>query len=80
MPKLREYLSVGFCESYGDADFSVKASVASLTYEQMKELRAMIPVAIGVMEKMWADENEKRHPAAIEGRLPPSLSGDEGNK
>lgn len=43
-------LSVGF-DKNGQADFA-----ADLTYEQMKELRAMIPVAIGTLEQMWRDK------------------------
>lgn len=63
MPKLDEYLSVGFCRSYGDADYAVKCSVADLTYEQMQQLRAIIPVAIFAMERMWSAEQEKKFPA-----------------
>ena len=55
MSKLREYISVGFCNSYGDADFAVSVAVGDLTFEQMQELRAMIPVAISILEKHWAE-------------------------
>ena len=55
MSKLTEYVSVGFCQSYGDADFRVSMAVGDLTFEQMQELRAMIPVAIGQLEKHWAE-------------------------
>ena len=64
MPQLRRYISVGFCEGYGDADFEVSGIVCSLTYEEMKELRSMIPVAIASMERMWADEQARKHPVA----------------
>lgn len=46
----------------GGLDFAVRASVQSLTYEEMRDLRQMIVVAIGVMERMWADAREKEHP------------------
>lgn len=47
-----DILTVGF-DKDGEAEFGVRATVGDLTYERMKELRAMIPVAIGVMEKMF---------------------------
>jgi len=48
-------LTVGF-DKNGEAEFGVRATVFDLTHAQMKELRAVIPVAIGVMEQMWRDE------------------------
>ena len=76
MSKLDAYLSVGFCKSYGDADFAVRASVADLTPGQMHELRAILSVAIGAMEKMWADETLRRISPAQQAKA--SLSGDKG--
>lgn len=49
--------------SAGVRDFSVSAEIRDLTYEQMKELRIMIVVAIGTMEDMWRRSNHDRHPA-----------------
>ena len=43
-----------------EAEFGVCASVCALTFDQMKELRAMIPVAIGVMENMWRHEQMRK--------------------
>ena len=54
-----EIFSVGF-DKNGEAEFGVSGTVLDLTYAQMKELRAMIPVAIGVMEDMWKRENMNR--------------------
>lgn len=54
-----DLLTVGF-DKNGSMDFGVRCSVADLTYEEMKELRAMIPVAIGVMEQMWRDEQMRK--------------------
>jgi hypothetical protein len=54
-----EIITVGF-DKNGEADFAIPCTVGELTYAQMKELRAMIPVAIGVMEQMWCDENRKK--------------------
>jgi len=60
MSKLDAYLSIGFCKSYGDADYSVRASVADLTPGQMQELRAILSVAVGAMERMWNEETKRR--------------------
>ena len=61
-----EILSVGF-DKNGQADFGVRSTVYELTYEKMKELRAMIPVAIGIMEDMWRRrEQERKNPPAQE--------------
>jgi len=54
-----EILAVGF-DNNGEAEFGVCASVCALTFDQMKELRAMIPVAIGVMENMWRHEQMRK--------------------
>jgi len=52
-------LTVGF-DKNGEAEFGVRATVFDLTHAQMKELRAVIPVAIGVMEQMWRDEQMRK--------------------
>jgi hypothetical protein len=54
-----DLLTVGF-DKNGQADFGVRCAIVDLTYEQMKELRAMIPVAIGTMEQMWRDEQMRK--------------------
>ena len=48
----REILSFGF-DKNGEADFGACADVCNLSYEQMQALRAMIPVGIAQMERMW---------------------------
>ena len=55
------YIAIGL-DKNGEADFSVPCSIVGLTFDQMKELRAMIPVAIGVMEDMWRRERERKNP------------------
>lgn len=50
------YLSFG--KDRGEIDFSISGSVCSLTYEEMKNLRAMIVVGIGAMESMWSHANQ----------------------
>jgi hypothetical protein len=54
-----DLLTVGF-DKNGQADFGVRCAIVYLTYEQMMELRAMIPVAIGTMEQMWRDEQMRK--------------------
>ncbi|MCR4299735.1 MAG: hypothetical protein NUV75_13485 [Gallionella sp.] len=52
-------LTVGF-DKNGEAEFGVRCTVCDLTSEKMKELRAMISVAIGIMEKMWFEEQMRK--------------------
>lgn len=59
MSVVKDIITVGF-DKNGDADFGVRCIVTELTYDQMKELRAMIPVAIGTMEQMWRDSQTKK--------------------
>ena len=60
MPRLREYVSIGICEGYGDGDFRVSASIADLSRDDMSKLRQAFCVAIGVMEDMWGAAQEKK--------------------
>ena len=56
----KEILSIGF-DKNGEADFAVIILwLQQLTFDQMKELRAMIPVAIGVLENIWRDEQMRK--------------------
>ncbi len=64
MPRLTEYMSVGFCQSYGDADYSVACSASNLTPKQVQELRAMIPVAVATLEKYLQEAMAKHQPPA----------------
>jgi hypothetical protein len=47
-----EIITIGF-DKNGEAEFGVSALVGEVGFEKMNELRAMIPVAIGVAEDMW---------------------------
>ena len=60
MPRLIEYVSVGICSGYGDADYRVSSTVASLSPESMKELRLAMIYAIVCMEEMWRNEQMKK--------------------
>ena len=54
----QQFLSVGYHK--GEMDFGVTCSIEDLTYEQMRELREMTIVAIGIMERMWGDVQDKK--------------------
>lgn len=51
------FLSVGYHKS--KMDFSVCLLVTKLSYEEMKNLREMTIVGIGVMEQMWRDSRQQ---------------------
>ena len=55
LPKLNPYISVGFCTSYGDADYSVSMAVCDLTPAQYTELKAMCVSALACMDRHWKD-------------------------
>jgi hypothetical protein len=52
-------LTIGF-DKNNEAEFGACAAVMDLTFAEMKEIRAMIPVAIGVMEEMWRDAQMRK--------------------
>lgn len=56
-------ISIGF-DKNGDADFGITGDIGDLTLERMKELRAMIPVAIGTAEDMFRRAKALENPAA----------------
>lgn len=49
-------LCVGFDK--GEVDYALGARVTDLTFAQMQEFRAMIPVAIAQAEFMWRESHE----------------------
>lgn len=55
-------ISIGF-DKNGDADFGIAGDIGNLTLERMKELRAMIPVAIGIAEDMFRRAKALENPA-----------------
>ena len=48
-------LSVGFHK--GEPDYRASMLVQDMTFDQMQELRAMIPVAIAALEDIWSRRN-----------------------
>ena len=61
MDRYENLLTVG--RKKGDWDFSVRATIQELSYEEMKDFRSMVIVAIGTMEDMWRRQVEKDNPA-----------------
>lgn len=55
------YFSVGLKK--GEMDFGVSGAIYDLSYEEMRKLREMIVVGIGVCESMWRQAQEKKDPA-----------------
>ncbi len=53
----KELITIGF-DKNGEADFGINGDLAQLPLEKMKQLREMIPVAIGVAEDMWRREQD----------------------
>lgn len=46
-----------------EMDFGVSGAVCDLSYEDMRKLREMIVVGIGVLEQMWRDAQQRKRPA-----------------
>ena len=57
----KDLITVGY--NKGEMDFGVNGLVGTLTYEQMRDLREMLVVAIGVAETTWKAEMERRRGA-----------------
>jgi len=66
------YFSVGLHK--GEMDFGVSGSVIDLSHEEMRRLREMIVVGIGVLEQTWRHANQ---PMPCQENLTPK-SGEEG--
>ena len=54
MPKLNEYISVGFCAGYGDADYRVGMAVSDLSRKQIDELIVGMFHAQRAMWDIWS--------------------------
>lgn len=54
------YFAVGI--SKYEMDFEVSCAVANLSYEEMRQLREMLVVGIGVCEAMWKSAQEMKNP------------------
>jgi len=57
MPRLNEYISVGFCSGYGDGDFRVSCAVEGLSRESFNELKLATLSALNVADDMWRRGN-----------------------
>jgi len=59
MPRLNEYISIGFCESYGDADFKVSMKVCDLSRKRFDELKLATLTALRVADEHWLYKNNE---------------------
>lgn len=76
MPKLNEYISVGFCSGYGDGDYRVSMAVRELSRERYNELRLAVLGALNCADRHWMEaqaESQKANSATDlgPGRLVP---------
>ena len=55
MPRLNEYISVGFCSGYGDGDYRVSMAVRDLDRKRFDELRLAVLEALRCAEDNWRD-------------------------
>ena len=55
MSGFQEVITIGINEKNGEADFRICMVISSFSYDQMQELRSMIPVAIAAAEELWRD-------------------------
>lgn len=53
MPRLNEYISVGFCAGYGDGDYRVSMAVGEMSRERFNELKLATLAALHCAEDMW---------------------------
>ena len=59
----KDIITIGF-DKNGKADFGVRAGIQGLSHQQMKDLREMIVVAVGIAEDMWRRAQEEEQPPA----------------
>jgi hypothetical protein len=69
MPRLNEYISIGFCESYGDADFRVSMKVCDLSRKRFDELKLATLTALRVADEHWLRKNNEESVEAYEGEV-----------
>ena len=64
MNSFNSIIDIGF-DKNGEADYRMAvAALGRLSFEQMKELRALIPVAIGQVEQYWRENGPIAHQMA----------------
>jgi hypothetical protein len=63
--KLDPIIQIGWCKSYGDADFGVSSRVSTYSKRQMDELRLMTLSALRCADEMWFREQEKSNTQCI---------------
>lgn len=53
MPKLIEYITVGFCSGYGDGDYRISCAVENMSKDEFNDLKLAALNAIHCAEDMW---------------------------
>ena len=62
MPRLNEYISVGFCNGYGDGDYRVSCAVEDLSRKQLDELMLAMFHAQRTAWDMWCRAQHQETP------------------
>jgi len=65
--RYKDVITIGMKK--GEWDFSVRATIQELSYEEMQDLRAMIVTAVWAAEDMWRREQDDRSGQAIKGEV-----------
>ena len=55
MPKLIEYISVGFCSGYGDGDYRVSMDISQMDLKRYDELRLAMLNALNCADRIWRE-------------------------
>lgn len=72
MPRLNEYVSVGFCSGYGDGDYRVSLEVQSLSRARVNELLLAMFHAQRCVWENWCAGQHEDQPADAEKDAPPA--------
>jgi hypothetical protein len=71
MPRVNEYIVVGFCESYGDGDYQiVMAKVESLSRDKMNQLTLAMTHATRHAWDIWLKANATEQRAMVSAPSP----------
>lgn len=73
MPKLIEYMSVGFCSGYGDGDYRVSMGVRELDRARYNELRLAVLGALNCADRHWMEAQAEKDTGAT-GQVQTSAS------
>ena len=63
MPRLTEYISVGFCQGYGDGDYRVNMTIQDLSRAEMNDLMLSMFHAQRHAWDIWSRGQAEQQPA-----------------